>query len=1048
MLAAKNNSEEWQQQQQQQQQQQLRLGAKMSITTIRAELAESAIDPSFIGGAIKIAPALESDPITKEATETPLDDALGRKFVQFPHNIEPGNEWGIIFRNEDETTWQVKRHFGLPPRPNQKRSGNYFAPKGIGNAIFLPPIPLPILAKICARHGIKLIEAFAEIKDCEGFWAWVVERKDLRRIVTEGGKKSLAALSAGHIAIGLYGCKCGRSEQLKPFLEDAPVVVAFDRDEKASARKAVTHGIFMLAGAVGAAAGNLSVASWPYAAGKGADDLIFNQGAKAFEEAIETATPFELWAARQSVAAPLGRYTPDMEVCTPELGAQVALASVPSSGTIVIHSKTATGKTKLIGRLISGAEGAISPGHRISLQRGLSHRLGLNYLADADRARGYLIGEDGNVTRRIGLCWDSVLGIPLWLFPDGTYELVLDEVEQGLEHLLAGSTCGKDGRRPGLASRAIDLIKGARRVVLASATLSWREIDLVAGLRGEKPWILSNNYRGKAYPVELFSGKRGVKGSCGQARGAVLARLQQAIQAGKRIIVACDQLRASKAIASLAEKWGLSPEQILRFDGETSSEDEQRAFAENPDLYLRKRRDAGREIRLLLHSPSLVSGSSIEEKWFDLSFGFFEGQTISPADVLQALARYRKPVQRIIYASHYGRGDAANASNANDYQLQSDYTAKMIAAATGRTITTWDADDPLSIYHAATQANRNASMIHFAVSLQAILEREGHLVSLGTCEEGATSKAWQRAQDAVAARDRRALLNAPIISEEEAGKLQEQHTIKHVDALKLGRFKLCDFYKISPDQLRMKDIEADRKGKGRLAIARLESLLWEGLARERDSSKLKSLQHWEQPIAPHDLPHAELFSEAAIKLQIPDLLQQCLESKNGWNAKTEWICEFAARMRQYTKDVALALGFSIHESMKDCAIVGMTLKHFGLATQSTRETIDGKRIRRYFLEAPALERAKEILLRRAERHEQKGFRARPHPLIDHLLGGVADPAADLDLVAGYARRLQSAIEKGADFVQNTWREICGQVSLAIRSTIRAATPYMEGLPCS
>ena len=184
------------------------------------------------------------------------------------------------------------------------------------------------------------------------------------------------------------------------------------------------------------------------------------------------------------------------------------------------RERAGTGKTKLIALLIAAWERAIAPGHREALQRGLGDRLGLDYLGDTDRFRGQKLGKDGRPTLRLSLCWDSLLAINLAEYPPGSYVLVLDEADQGLRHLILGGTCAKDGKRPALIARAIELIKNAGLVILASADLTAIELDFIASIRNEEPWILRNDYQSGAYICDFATGVPGVPGVPGEAARA------------------------------------------------------------------------------------------------------------------------------------------------------------------------------------------------------------------------------------------------------------------------------------------------------------------------------------------------------------------------------------------------------------------------------------------------------------------------------------------------------------------------------------------------
>jgi hypothetical protein len=821
------------------------------------------------------------------------------------------------------------------------------------------------------------------------FWQWVQINPEIELIIAEGEKKALSLMSAGYVAVSVPGINCGYRKNINgtrslhpdllPFA-NRRVIIAYDQDEKQSTRLKVDGAINTTAKLLSEAGAIPLVAKWDSAIGKGIDDFIAASG--DLDHVIEQASSppdLNLYFARRAVANRLGKYRPNLSVCVPCLSA-INPESIPESGIVAIIGGTGTGKTKLLSALQQEKKSALAPGHRTSLQRGLSERLGLTYIKDADRGNGYLLDANGNPTRKIGLCFDSLLGIPVSLYPDGGFDLILDEADQGFKHLISGGTCGKDGKRPALVQRAIDYVTGAKRVILASATLTRHEIDLVAQYRGESPWILENTYKANAYPIEIYSGTRDITGSSSKNRGEVIGQASKAIRKGDRVIAACDQLLTAKMIANAGEKLGLQPDQILRFDRETSSEDRQREFAANPAHFL-----AQNNIRLLVHSPSLTSGVSIEGDHFDINIGIFEGQTISPDDALQALARVRRPIPRVIYASHYGKGNAKiDATRLGDYLEQSGRRATAIAKVNGKAINI-DSDSPIAIYHAKTQADRNASMANFAASLQARLEDAGHQITIGSAGDPTEAIAlWNQSRQDVTTERHETLRNTPQIDESKANELRVKKTLTHSEALKLERYELCHWYDLDPASLTIDDIKYDRRGQQRRKLARLEGHVWDGYSQSKDAESLDQLSRWNMPIASHDLPGRELDHQAAKTLGVPEFLERCIKEP-GWNDQTEWVQIFAAKMRQYAADVKLALGFRIHDNMTDCQIAGMVLNSYGFRTKSRRLGSRGDRRRCYQLNQNSIDRIKEIFEQRSQRHIDKGFKPCPHPLTKLLL---------------------------------------------------------------
>ena len=957
------------------------VGLKCQVNTKQnRELAKSAIAPEFLGGAVEFAPNLEFDPLTNEVIATPLDNALEKRYTRFGHRAKP-DEWGFIFWNEDGSVWQVKRELGVIQKNG--RSGKYLAPKGNGNAIYTPPIPRKILKRICKRHGLKLAEVKAGIAAAGGsFWEWV-KTSNLPLIVTEGAKKALSLLSRGFIAIALYGCTCGRSEALKAFLS-RDVIAAFDSDSTPNAKKAVARGLGILSHNVSIAGGNLAIAQWSPDMGKGIDDFIAWSPLDA-DEAIANAIPSSLYWARVRAKNPLGKYKPNLKVNVPCLTA-IDPVSIPDEGIVVLFAGCGVGKTKLAAQLLKD-EDAIAPGHRISLQRGSAISLDMDYIGDCDTARGYVL-KDGKPTKRVVLCFDSILLLNQANFPPGTFDILLDEIDQGLSHLLKGATCGKNGMRPGRVQRALYFIKNAKRIIPASATLTQADIDLVAAIRGEQPWIIENTYRANGYPATLYTNTPGEVGSLSKARGAAISEFMNRIGRGEKGLIAADQKNTTKMLELMGLALGLTDKEILTINQDTSGEDYQKSFLDSPDKgqWLKEN-----HIKLLIYSPSMTSGVSIEALYFDFVGGLFEGKTISPDDALQQLIRYRPNVPRVIFAAAKGMGDGMGFTP-EEYRESMSKRSRLFTLATGRTYE--GINESIADYLSSTGASRNRDMSDFSATLQAKLEAAGHTLTIGNANEVEGWKdaveLWKLWRREIKEAELVALWEAGIIHGERALELREKQRLNVDEANELNRFDICDFYRIHPEALEIEDIKTDGKGRMRKAIARLENLLWDGLARAKDTSQWDKLTLWKGDIMPHDLPRNEIFEKSAIALDVHLAIEKCFaatKSGEGWHDQTPWAQEFGDRMRSCSEEVKIALGFQCAKKT-NCEIIGEVLRRLGIKTQCDRKRIEGKTVRVYTIEENALGWLKEVLDRRAQKHLEQGLERRATPLTTYLLEGV------------------------------------------------------------
>ncbi len=128
-------------------------------TLIRQEfITSSGIAPDLYDFAVKIVPDLEIDSITKEVTGTPLYDILGWPYTRFGHQAKP-NLLGAAFYSENGKLFQTKV-YGQADTGN--KTGKYYAPRGIGDVPYLPPVPALTWLAMCIEHQQPLPERLVQ----------------------------------------------------------------------------------------------------------------------------------------------------------------------------------------------------------------------------------------------------------------------------------------------------------------------------------------------------------------------------------------------------------------------------------------------------------------------------------------------------------------------------------------------------------------------------------------------------------------------------------------------------------------------------------------------------------------------------------------------------------------------------------------------------------------------------------------------------------------------------------------------------------------------
>ncbi|MFN9558484.1 MAG: hypothetical protein ACK56B_07845, partial [Dolichospermum sp.] len=109
----------------------------------------SGIDPALFESAVEFHRECEwSDGMD---ASYPIHETLGWKKTRFTHNISKNELLGAFLKNEDGSIWQV-----IVNIPSKHREYSYFAPKGIGDKPYLPPVPKSIREKINKLWGTDI----------------------------------------------------------------------------------------------------------------------------------------------------------------------------------------------------------------------------------------------------------------------------------------------------------------------------------------------------------------------------------------------------------------------------------------------------------------------------------------------------------------------------------------------------------------------------------------------------------------------------------------------------------------------------------------------------------------------------------------------------------------------------------------------------------------------------------------------------------------------------------------------------------------------------
>lgn len=606
----------------------------MSFTLIEKELRQSAIAASVATVATEIVSDVEIDEVTHDLTGTPIDDILGRKYTRFGFTAK-ANRAALGFKNEDGTFWQLKI-FGESVRG---RSGQYYAPKSIGDVPYLPAIPREIVEATAKAFDIE------PPTENESFWEWFKQHKQIPLVLTEGGKKALASISEGDIALSLFGCLCGVNrdgsvkESLHPYVENRKVIIAFDKDVKAKAKKAVKTGTARLARAIERAGGTALVAHWDKDFGKGIDDLIAYD-ADLYHKAIAHALPFDVWDFEQR-----RKLNPNLKICSRWFPSDL---EVPENAQLILaKSAKGTGKTTWlilqVLKLTREGKRVYVITHRISLAKMLCRLFGIDHIDNLGTSEqqgifGY------------GLCIDS-------LHPDGKSKfnsddltgasIVIDEIDQVLWHGLNSETCQRK-RTKILSTLQLSIqtaIATGGKIFASSADVRPIDVKYLQDLAGEtnpQTFIIENTFVPTKGDLTSYATPQDVIGK----------GLEEIARGGVPIFHLSAQKEKSKYSTINIESLILEQfpdKKVLRIDSETVADKNHPAYqcgeGDEDDRPLDRLIE---QYDVIVASPTTETGVSIETSHITGVFAIANG--VSTVDgACQAIERVRSNVPRHVY---------------------------------------------------------------------------------------------------------------------------------------------------------------------------------------------------------------------------------------------------------------------------------------------------------------------------------------------------------------------------------------------------------------
>ena len=695
------------------------------------------------------------------------DGRLSNHILKRYEHTEEGGWWcsGIDVMTGDKDLWGCFK----PKQPrlshDQGKIIKYEHPPQTPTGIFALRVPLHLWSTIAQQYQINFTPDKVDPTQPDGgFWQWVIDHPSIPLCITEGAKKAGALLSAGYVAIALPGINNGyrtpKDEQgnrigksyLIPQLKKLSygrreIYITFDQDSQPNTIKAVNHAIRKLGYLLTQTGCQVKVISWNPEQGKGVDDLLVNEGKKAFDDCYQKALPLEMWKAKEFTQLTYGtavevncRYLPSLVI--------------PDTAKLIgIKSGIGTGKTEALAKIVKEAianhQKVLVIGHRIKLVEQLCQRFELPYITEiSDHSEHQLLGY--------GLCIDSLHEHSQAKFNPQDWQnalVIIDEVEQVIWHTLNSETCTNN--RVSILrcfKKLIQTIVGTEgKVFVADADLSNISLDYLITLSGInlQPFIIQNYW--KSSTQETWQGYKYPE----TTPKRFLQDLVEHIRDGGKPFVC---LSAQK----ITSKWGTQTlesylkkqfphAKILRIDSQSLTDPNHHAYQCITQL-----NDILTNYDIVLSSPAIETGISIDIKGHFTSVWCLAQGVQTPISVIQSLGRIRDNIPRYLWLASYGFNKVGNGSTSIPNLLTSGHRLTHLNIRLLQQSDLEFLDDLDTGFQAESllcwgkmAVRINAQMIHYRETIIGIIQAANHRISLPIKNKKKTSKKVKKNQKCI-----------------------------------------------------------------------------------------------------------------------------------------------------------------------------------------------------------------------------------------------------------------------------------------------------------
>ena len=580
---------------------------------------------------------------------------------------------------------------------------------------------------------------------------------------------------------------------------------------------------------------------------------------------------------------------------------------------VVIKSPRGTGKTEAVSAYLQGEPKLHIYGHRRALLRHLSTRFKTAYYLDESPGDRAAIG-------RIATCANSLASLvtepltptqrPDYLTPQ-QHVIAIDEAEQLASHW---SHAKWEGNRLLAWQYFLHSLRRARQVILMDADMTQETVDFfreLLSLDQEDIHVVTNTWSELSLAATVYKDK-----------ARLLETMLAAIKEGQRVFVPSNSARFLRSLATKIER-DMPEVRLLCVTQDNSQTAEVQGILASPGC--RKIAD----YQVVLASPSIGTGISIDVHHFDAVYGFGFHNVTPAMDFVQQLRRVRTVLgerMHLYLQSRYTLNQVVEtAEDARRWMLhkQRFYQFRM-----NDDLTDFLAADQAYIKLASrTLARDSRSMHNFAQHAIQLLREEGISIELDELkgDAGVLQELREiRAQEQETAIQ--AIVAAPLISDDDANELRRKNHLEPEERASLRKHSVQEFYGQAPDEL----VRADMEGGLRTQLQQFMDLFEDpDVLQDRDARERR-----------YELtPHMQLrHDKQALRWEILRLVNVAPEFEGAPDvaAWSEWL-----QVPENRDRLRAVLGIRVYARQEKRAL-GDVFRQLGLQWKTKQRKVNGK----------------------------------------------------------------------------------------------------------